>query len=270
MPAPSPSSDSIQWTCLPNGLDNAAAGGPKLRIAVMVSPRLASASLGIFSNWTSVVLGAPPNALTFTVDIMNGPSGVPASRVTLDPSVALDPALWGKIFPASLLVRPYHPAVTASRFGNNISKNKGIQSYSVRNVASQIKAIYQGVEPVAVSTAAGGGSSHFAAGKDGTRPLCDQRQWRTRCPCQSYASRGAHFEDSVTRPRSACAPGFFYRNKRLLRQPIPVPYAGARQACYDPTAAAFAAAPASEPRLPSDYFHSGRLPSDPAAARPHH
>src|SRR5271165_1388160 len=97
------SADKILWTCLPNGLNKAAVGGPKLRLAVLVSPRLASGSLGIFSAWPAVV-----QSLQFGVNIANMTATVQAARVTLDSSVALDPTLWTKFFPSSsTLVLPH-------------------------------------------------------------------------------------------------------------------------------------------------------------------
>jgi hypothetical protein len=142
MPASTSPSDKILWTCLPNGINQAVAGGPHLRIAVVVSPRLGSGSLGLFSNWPEIV-----SQLTFQVEIKGGPQPPPTKPINLDPA-ALDPKLWASLFPPATFVRPHDPAnPTAARFADNIRRNHGIQSYGVRNIAAHIKETYQGVEP---------------------------------------------------------------------------------------------------------------------------
>jgi hypothetical protein len=145
MPASTSPPDKILWTCLPNGVDQGAAGGPALRIAVLVSPRLGSFTL--FSNWPEIV----PH-LTFAVEIKTDPAGPEiiqprptATRITLDPAAALDPKLWASLFPPETFVRPHDPAKPA-RYADKVRRN-GIQTYGVRNVAAHIKQTYQGVEP---------------------------------------------------------------------------------------------------------------------------
>src|SRR5262245_22496125 len=132
MPTSRAPSDKILWTCLPNGVDQRAAGGPALRIAVLVSPRLGSFAL--FSDWPEVV-----PRLTLAVEIKQDPARpetfrMPATRIILDPAAALDPKLWASLFPPTTFVRPHDPAKPA-RYADSIRPN-GIQTYSVRNVAA--------------------------------------------------------------------------------------------------------------------------------------
>jgi hypothetical protein len=144
MSAPSARPDKILWTCLPNGIDQGVAGGPALRIAVLVSPRLGSFTL--FADWPAVV-----PRLTFAVEIKQDPARpetfqVPATRITHDPVTALNPQLWASLFPPTTFVRPHDPTRPAL-YAANIQRNNGIQTYSVRNVAAHIKETYQRVEP---------------------------------------------------------------------------------------------------------------------------
>jgi hypothetical protein len=140
MPASTSPPDKILWTCLPNGVDQSAPGGPALRIAVVVSPRLGSFAL--FSDWPEIV-----PKLNFHVEIEGDPaSPLPATRITLDPAAPLDPTLWAKFFPPpKTLVRPHDPAKLQS-YADNV-RNRGIQTHSVRAAAAHIKQAYQDVEP---------------------------------------------------------------------------------------------------------------------------
>jgi hypothetical protein len=156
MPDPAASLEKILWTCLPNGMVKGAAG-TKLRVAVMVSPRLGSNSLGVFANWPAILLAPPPNNLSFAIEIKNGPAlpgkiftSVPATRVDLDLSTVLDPGLWGKIFTSATSVTPQSPGPPSqlALYSANIQQ-KGIQSYSVRDVASYIKTAHLDLEPSA-------------------------------------------------------------------------------------------------------------------------
>jgi hypothetical protein len=143
MPISSTQPDKILWTCLPNGVDQGAAGGPALRIAVLVSPRLGS--LALFSDWPEIV-----PRLTFAVDIKKDPARaetfqMPATLITLDPAAALDPKLWASLFPPTTFVRPHDPT-KPGLYAENV-RTKGIQTYGVRNVAAYIKQTHQDVEP---------------------------------------------------------------------------------------------------------------------------
>ncbi|MBV8414638.1 MAG: hypothetical protein JO251_05440 [Verrucomicrobia bacterium] len=143
MPISSTQPDKILWTCLPNGVNQNAAGGPNLRIAVLVSPRLGSFAL--FSDWPEIV-----PRLTFAVEIKQDPARaetfhVPATLITLDPAAALDPKLWASLFPPTTFVRPHDPT-KPGRYAESVRRN-GIQTYGLRNVAAYIKEAHQNVEP---------------------------------------------------------------------------------------------------------------------------
>jgi hypothetical protein len=127
--------DQILWTCLPNGIDKAAAGAPKLRVAVLVSPRLGSTSLGVFANWPNVV-----QSLQFSVNITGAAAPLSAHHNTS----VLDSTLWAKFFQAAPVRRDH---LKASKYHQRIASNNGIRSYSVRNVASQIKSIHLAISP---------------------------------------------------------------------------------------------------------------------------
>jgi hypothetical protein len=150
MPVSTSPPDKILWTCLPNGVNQSRPGGPALRIAAVVSPRLGSFAL--FSDWPAIV-----PQLTFHVEIQARPPAsphtlptpvtfqTPATRVTHDPAAALDPKLWASFFPPTTFVRPHDPAKLQS-YADNVG-NHGIQTHGVRAAAAHIKQTYLGVEP---------------------------------------------------------------------------------------------------------------------------
>jgi len=166
MPISSTQPDKILWTCLPNGVNQGAAGGPALRIAVLVSPRLGSFSL--FSDWPEIV-----PRLTFAIDIKKDPARadtfqMPARLITLDPAAALDSKLWASLFPPTTFVRPHDPT-KPGRYAENVRRN-GIQTYGLRNVAAYIKQAHQDVEPSTPHQLPTGAASHSGEGGDGSRP----------------------------------------------------------------------------------------------------
>ena len=107
------STQNIMWTALPNGLTSA---GDKLRLSVLVSPRLiTNAAVGTlaefpdFLDWPAKVAG-----LTFTVEFQGGPS-VAAGRVTEPGYPALDSPAWKALF--TRRTRPFQSKATHSTTG---------------------------------------------------------------------------------------------------------------------------------------------------------
>jgi hypothetical protein len=99
------STQNIMWTALPNGFT---AAGDRLRLSVLVSPRLVTnAATGTltefpgFLNWPATVAG-----LSFRVEFQGGPT-VPATPVTEPGNPALDWAAWTALFDGTIPVNSY-------------------------------------------------------------------------------------------------------------------------------------------------------------------
>ena len=105
---------TIMWTALPNGLS---AAGDRLRLSVLVSPRLVTdngtdgtlAQFPSFLDWPAVVAG-----LRFAVQFQGGPT-FEAAPVTQPPYPALDSAAWKALFHNDTFVRSYRALICASR-----------------------------------------------------------------------------------------------------------------------------------------------------------
>ncbi len=125
---------TLIWTALPNGIVTDA-GGPRLRLSVLLSPRLSSTTPGRltldpafpdFLHWPNKV-----KAMKFTVEF----DGRPPLTVTpvVDP---LDDALWTAIFKPTTQVEPYKMT--------DLGKLQ-VSSFPVRNLTQRIKEVYQAV-----------------------------------------------------------------------------------------------------------------------------
>ena len=128
------STQNIMWTALPNGLTPK---GDKLRLSVLVSPRLVTnAAVGTlaefpdFLDWPATVAG-----LTFKVEFQGGPSFA-ASPVTEPGFPALDSPAWKALFDASFPVNSY-------AFDDR--SNLPVRSFPTKKVLSFLTNIYQTV-----------------------------------------------------------------------------------------------------------------------------
>ena len=128
------STQNIMWTALPSGLTPK---GDKLRLSVLVSPRLVTnAAVGTlaefpdFLDWPATVAG-----LTFKVEFQGGPSFA-ASPVTEPGFPALDSPAWKALFDASFPVNSY-------AFDDR--SNLPVRSFPTKKVLSFLTNIYQTV-----------------------------------------------------------------------------------------------------------------------------
>jgi len=126
------STQNIMWTALPNGLT---AAGDRLRLSVLVSPRLVTnTSVGTlaefpeFLNWPEMVSG-----LSFTVEFQGGPT-VTANPVTEPGNPALDSAAWTALFDRTIPVNSY---VFDDR------SDLAVRSFPTKKVLSFLTSVYQ-------------------------------------------------------------------------------------------------------------------------------
>ena len=123
---------TIMWTALPNGLG---AAGDRLRLSVLVSPRLVTdngsdgtlAQFPSFLDWPAVVAG-----LRFAVQFQGGPT-FEAAPVTQPPYPALDSAAWKALFHNDTFVRSY-------RFDDRIGRV--VRSFPTKSVLSFVRDQY--------------------------------------------------------------------------------------------------------------------------------
>ena len=131
------STQNIMWTALPNGLTSA---GDKLRLSVLVSPRLiTNAAVGTlaefpdFLDWPAKVAG-----LTFTVEFQGGPS-VAASRVTEPGYPALDSAAWKALF------NPTNQTIPVKAYAFDDRSDRAVRSFPTKKVLAFLTSTYQTV-----------------------------------------------------------------------------------------------------------------------------
>ncbi len=146
---------TIMWTVLPNGITTEGGGGLRLRLSLLVSPRLETTEGGArptldplfpdFLKWPELV-----ETLKFQVLF----EGRRAIEVSPNPE-ALSPELWPAIFKPDTYVKPHK---------NRDLSNLEVVSYPVRNVLGRVKEVHQEVaveSPVVLPRFEG----------DGQRPL---------------------------------------------------------------------------------------------------
>ena len=127
------STTTIMWTALPNGFT---ADGNKLKLSILVSPRLATdgltgtlAQFPDFLDWPATVAG-----LTFRVEFQGGPTIT--ANPTIEPGFpSLDSAAWKELF-------NHQTPVTSYAFEDKVGLN--VRSFPVKKVFSFLKSEYQG------------------------------------------------------------------------------------------------------------------------------
>jgi hypothetical protein len=127
------STQNIMWTALPNGFN---AAGDRLRLSVLVSPRLITspgpdgtlAQFPDFLDWP-----AKAAALTFNVEFQGGPSA-PATPLTEPGFPAFDSAAWKALFNNNTPVHSY-------TFDDR--SNLAVRSFPTKKVLSFLKNLYQ-------------------------------------------------------------------------------------------------------------------------------
>jgi hypothetical protein len=124
------SMQNIMWTALPNGLT---AAGDRLRLSVLVSPRLitSSGTLGdfpAFIDWPATVAG-----LTFQVEFNGGPT-VTLSPATEPGNPSLDSPVWKALFNQSTPVISY---------GFDDRSGLFVRSFPTKKVLSYLTNTYQ-------------------------------------------------------------------------------------------------------------------------------
>src|SRR3954468_12303804 len=118
------STNSIQFTAIPNGVTSALATPTTASLTVFVTPQLVNGSLAgtAFAKWPSAA-----SALKFNVQFAGGVA-VPATQV----SNAVDDALWGQIFAAA----PVHPWSVPNHAA------AGVLSYRSKSISDVVKSAY--------------------------------------------------------------------------------------------------------------------------------
>jgi hypothetical protein len=123
---------NIMWTALPNGLN---AAGDRLRLSVLVSPRLVTntpvgslAEFPDFLDWPATVAG-----LKFTVEFQGG-SSVAAAPVTEPGFPALDPSAWQALF---------HKDIPVNSYGFDDRSDLPVRSFPTKKVFSFLTNTYQ-------------------------------------------------------------------------------------------------------------------------------
>jgi hypothetical protein len=141
------STRTTMWTALPNGFT---AGADKLKLSVLVSPRLVTdgptgtlAQFPDFLDWPAVVA-----RLTFRVEFQGGPI-ITAHPVVESGFPALDSAVWKALFND-------HTPVTSYAFEDKLGIK--VRSFPVKKVFSFLKTAYQ----------------HFAVTSPATKPTLQQ------------------------------------------------------------------------------------------------
>jgi hypothetical protein len=135
------STRTIMWTALPNGFT---AAGDKLKLSVLVSPRLVTdgptgtlAEFPDFLDWPAVV-----GALNFRVEFQGGPT-VTANPVVETDFPALDSPAWKALFNG-------RTPVTSYAFEDKVGVN--VRSFPVKKVFSYLKSQYQNIAVTSPAT----------------------------------------------------------------------------------------------------------------------
>lgn len=135
------STRTIMWTALPNGFT---AAGDKLKLSVLVSPRLITngptgtlAEFPDFLDWPAVV-----GTLKFRVEFQGGPT-ITTSPVVEPNFPDLDSAAWKALFNS-------HTPVTSYVFEDKVGVN--VRSFPVKKVFSYLKTQYQNIAVTSPAT----------------------------------------------------------------------------------------------------------------------
>ena len=124
------STQTILWTCLPNGIDKSVTPNV-LNLSIIISPRLSGGATKTLSDYPQFVDWPATLKAMGKLNIKIGSAAAISVNLPL-----FNSALWKAIFPPSTFVRPY---VFEDQTPNYVF------SYPVSNIANTLKGVYQNV-----------------------------------------------------------------------------------------------------------------------------